>query len=352
MKFFKTTTLLLLAAIVANTTNAQSQAKTKKEKNLRSSHQSAASHTRLANFYTFSYSTGTYAPLMGTTSLNNGQTWDDPADVIPIGFPFTLFNLAIDSLDFNAGLGGSLANTNFDFYIEPMVFDIIDRGYNGSTSLSPISYKVDGVTGSRIFKLEWQNVGFFDDYDSINAFTDYISFQLWLYEGTNDIEFHFGPSSINNIYNIYAVTGLAMGLDDLSYTDVYFLDSLATSPTMRTTADPNNGYYFLTGTPPSGIIYKFTHNGASIGINENNNIYNVSLYPNPTIGFTKIKISGNKAENTDIIITDILGKEIKKYEKIENNEVIINCEEFSNGIYFYQLKQDNTILSTGKFIKE
>jgi len=347
MKLLKTTTLVLFALLIANTANAQRTGITKKEKKALYQQQVSNTNNRAAGFYTFSYSTGTFTPLTGATSVNQGQLWDDPTDFIPIGFNFTLFNQTIDTLDFWYGWGGSLSDIAWTYVIAPFDLDLIDRGDLTGTSVSPISYKVEGNVGNRIFKMEWLNAGSYDEVDSFGILNDSVNFQMWLDEGTNDVEYHFGSTSFDNTYAIYGAPGGIIGLYDDAYTDFYLLNNSSSSPAM--TGDMNNP--FITGNPPSGIIYKFTHNAVS-GINEKNNLYNVSFYPNPTTGFSKIKISGNKAENADIIITDILGKEVKKYEKIENNEVIINCEEFSSGIYFYQLKQDNTVLSTGKFVKE
>ena len=44
-----------------------------------------------AQTYNFSVSTGTYTDLSGSTSLNNGSTWDEPEILLPIGFDFQLF---------------------------------------------------------------------------------------------------------------------------------------------------------------------------------------------------------------------------------------------------------------------
>jgi hypothetical protein len=38
-----------------------------------------------AQSYNFDVSNNTYSDLIGSTSLNNGATWDDPSYTIPIG---------------------------------------------------------------------------------------------------------------------------------------------------------------------------------------------------------------------------------------------------------------------------
>ena len=159
-----------------------------------------------AQDYRLTTSTGTYRDLVGATSLNGDQTWDDPEFTVPMGFAFELGNgsLATELL-FGLGLGGELAlpimSTDVDFILSYGA-DLIDRGYdiqNGETgpgSLSSISYKTEGAVGSRITKLEYKNVGFYNDLDSNGFSTDFVNFQMWFYEANNALEWHIGPTNI------------------------------------------------------------------------------------------------------------------------------------------------------------
>ncbi|MDB4088086.1 hypothetical protein N9544_00525 [Flavobacteriales bacterium] len=140
--------------------------------------------------YTFSTRTGTYTNLTGATSLTNGGTWDDPQLTIPIGFNFTLFNSTISTIYIeDYGLGADLTITDTETgivpFFTPFISDIIDRGYDfivgdaATGGLSPISYKLSGISGSRILKIEWKNAGFYSDIDDNGISTDYVNFQLW-----------------------------------------------------------------------------------------------------------------------------------------------------------------------------
>lgn len=77
----------------------------------------------------------------------------------------------------------------------------------------------------------------------------------------------------------------------------------------------------------------------------------VIVYPNPfsssTIVLTKIEL-----KNGDLIIFDIHGQEIKKIKNIHGQQILINRSGLISGIYFYQLKEENEIISTGKLIAE
>lgn len=324
----------------------------KKEKRIPFLNQSTSAQQalRMSNFYTFSFSNGAYTNLTGTTSVNQGQVWDDPSDLIPIGFNFTLYNQVIDTLDFSYGLGGSFSDLGQNYILAPFDLDLIDRGDISGVSQSPISYKIEGAPGSRIFKMEWQNVGSYDEEDSLGTLNDYLNFQMWLYEGSNNVEYHFGNCNFNNTYNIlsgWGITGGIIGLYDDLYSDFYLLNGNASAPTM--TGGFNNPC--ITGNPPNGIVYKFTYNPNAIGINENDNIIaNVSLFPNPTSSLINIKVNGSKLINAELNIVDVFGRNIKTIKNIDKNEISLNCEEYADGVYFYQLSENNQGLSTGKFI--
>ncbi|MDO5655921.1 MAG: hypothetical protein Q4G27_07255 [Flavobacteriaceae bacterium] len=74
--------------------------------------------------------------------------------------------------------------------------DLGNLGQGGG--LSPISYVLEGEIGTRIFKMQYSNIGFREDIEANNISTDFANFQLWLYESTNIIEVHFGESLITD----------------------------------------------------------------------------------------------------------------------------------------------------------
>jgi len=194
--------------------------------------------------YDFTYITGTYTNLSGSTSLNNGQLWDDPEYKIPIGFTFEFFDQSFDSLyvsDF-VWLDGAKK-----YRIYAYDSDFIDRG-TGS-SLSPISYLLTGSAGDQILKIEWNNAGFYDD----NGLNDFINVQLWLIEGSNDIEVHIGPNSVLNPNSYGGAEGGVVGLvNKVILENTYFIGDPAT-PTQTTVT---SGILNLNGTPADGTVYK------------------------------------------------------------------------------------------------
>jgi hypothetical protein len=202
--------------------------------------------------YTFNSFSDTYTDLgSAAISINEGMTWDDPAYVVPLGFEFSLFGQSITELHF-LGLGGVLAGADY-YTISPVIIvynsDLVDRGYfTGDPSQSPISYVLEGTAPNRIFKLEWKNAGFYDDFMDGDS---YVNFQLWLYETTNTIEIRFGPREILTSVH-YGLEGPIIGLHDTALDDIYTLEGPPEDPEIVTLVD-----FALEGDPANGQVYQF-----------------------------------------------------------------------------------------------
>ena len=74
----------------------------------------------------------------------------------------------------------------------------------------------------------------------------------------------------------------------------------------------------------------------------------INVYPNPFS--TQITLTLSNNEQTTITLYDIFSQQI--LQKILSNSSIINTEQLSDGIYFYQLRNDKGTIKTGKLIKQ
>lgn len=249
--------LFFTAYLVLVNVPAQAQSATKKSF-LSKGH----SHSRSSGafLYTLTTLSDTYADLTGATSINNGQLWDDPDYIIPIGFPFELNGHSISFLQFQ-GSGSLLASTTEDPDIATAVFpfemDLIDRGEQAGVSASPLSYKVEGATGSRIQKIEWKNAGSYEELFEGNSQDMFINFQLWLYEGTNTIEFRFGENFINDPALFYGSFGIYLGVTDADmntdeFTNAHFFTGSINAPELSMSD------VTIEGTPAEGTVYRLS----------------------------------------------------------------------------------------------
>ena len=151
-----------------------------------------------AQDYTVTAFNEPYQDLANATSVNNGMLWDDPAFSIPIGFDFEVYGQNYSTLytsdEFSGGVFTFQQFSTTLSLLAPIAQDIVSKEGTNEQSLSPISYVVEGSVGNRIFKLEYENAGFWDD----TTENDSMDFQVWLYETDNSIEYRYGPNSINN----------------------------------------------------------------------------------------------------------------------------------------------------------
>jgi hypothetical protein len=301
--------------------------------------------------YNFTVSNNTYQDLTNAVSLNNGNVWDDPAYTIPVGFDFEVCGNVYTSIYItDLGYGGSLFSEQTPqgvlSIIVPFAQDIVDRGFGSSTSQSPLSYKTDGTVGNRILKVEWNNVGF------LTASNDYMNFQLWLYENSNTVEYHFGQNSINT-YSFEGETGPITTFYPLTNWDTgailetgYFLTGNPANPTavqINSTSDfPANA---LNGMIPNGTIYTFTPSDFSTIDNEK---FSLALYPNPVDDFLVIENRNSKGE-LQVAVYSLLGEKIKSFEEPMENK--INLSDLVSGMYFVKIKNDEGLTETKKIIK-
>jgi hypothetical protein len=84
----------------------------------------------------------------------------------------------------------------------------------------------------------------------------------------------------------------------------------------------------------------------SSSLNEMNQDYNISLYPNPTSH--QLTITTNQLTINKVSITDITGKTI---QTIKSNTNVIDVSDLSNGVYFINISTEKGSI-TKKFLKQ
>lgn len=292
-----------------------------------------------------------YQNLNGSTSLNNGLVWDDPAYTIPLGFEIVIGGLSYSTIYFPAdGLGAELTTFySLEFgttgIIIPVAQDVVDLGESTGNSLSPISYKIEGAAGNHILKVEWNNAGFYDD----SFASDFINFQVWFYEGTHIIEFRYGPSQINNPQESYedqdgplvAFAPLVDNNEGILIENAYLFTGNPANPTVVVLTGDDEANGSLVGNIPNGTVYRFIPQTLST---EDFSKIDFQIYPNPTSDYLNIKTQSN---NYNFSIYNSLGQ-IMNATSVENR---IDISSLSNGIYFMKIETETTS-ATKRFIKQ
>jgi len=112
------------------------------------------------------------------------------------------------------------------------------------------------------------------------------------------------------------------------------------------------GVNFFADTPPTDpnplnnfmcVNYTVT----SVASIDGNTIGQISVYPNPATNQVNFDLANNVADM--ITIFDISGRVIESIQ-INGSIESLNVENFENGIYFYQVINNNEAIKTGKFV--
>ena len=248
-----------------------------------------------AQTYMFSVESAEYEPVQGGQSLVD-EVWDDPELSIPIGFNFEFFSNTIQTLTLrsNFNIISLSDNSISDVFSLFLLFgaDMVDRGLLDSIHLSPITRKLEGNTGSRVLTVEWENAGFFGDLFSNGSSTDYVNFQLKLYEANGDIVFHFGPNSVTMPELAYSgypgtVVGIAQDYNstfDVVDGEIILLSGDPLDPDVNTDYMPYN----LDATIPENTVYRFSREPSGTDGPEVARTVNY-FYPNPTTGGLRLE---------------------------------------------------------------
>ena len=300
--------------------------------------------------YVFTNYSSTFTPLEEATSLDGGQIWDDPTWTVPLGFTFYTANDTITTL-YVGELGTTVYGIQDDSLSDIFLpyFDDIANADN-DTLVSPVSYVVEGPPGSQICKIEWLNVGFYEDWAANGTYTNTTSFQLWLYENSNIFEYHYGSSNITNASMIHMFGAPAAAfLENLNQntgfdwdgfysvtgnTDAPTITTLTTAEILGAQGIPS--YALLNGEPAEGTVYRFAPTFINV---EENSLATFDVFPNPTSGLLNVF---NPTQET--VVAQILSAEGKviQIETLTSGRNAIQTENLSTGYYILRANGTST----------
>ncbi len=112
-----------------------------------------------------------------------------------------------------------------------------------------------------------------------------------------------------------------------------------------------NGELYV-GTITGHAVYRVCDASCLTGIRETGALKELTIYPNPNKATFTVSFSAESAENTTILITDILGQNV--FESVEDfsegeHHFPIEIKNVRGGIYFLYLKTAHGVIVT-KFV--
>ncbi len=221
-----------------------------------------------------------YEALENWSPLNIDEMWDVPIVPLNLEFDFPCFGeLAtpgqIRLTDIGAGI--EIFGDNGDFHLLSAstisISDILNVEATDSlvAAGSTHRYETSGTAPNRIFKLEFNNVGFDYEMAMTGLALSKAHFQIWLYEG-GSIEYHYGPNTVSDLDAIDYWPKQSSGIS--SYWDfeeymAYFMWSSGDSDDPAYPLFFNVEYDSLNispafdgwdAWPSNGVVYKYSYN--------------------------------------------------------------------------------------------
>lgn len=280
-----------------------------------------------------------------STTTGNGVTWNASALLVQSGTPVVHLSFGNPASTPQASL---YPTSNYVEY-DPALTSIISYNYsiiNADSVTSVGSY--DPSSAHEIFQNPDKHLifpfaygqSFTDTYNKTNYSnaTTISSYQ----NGSRTVSFNgFGTlilpqGTFNNVALITEIRTNNLGPNSYEYTWY----------------DISNGRKLLFRSENNGSIITVWSSGVTAGIKENQQISNVTLFPNPMNEEFTVKIQTEKILNGALLkLYNVLGEEIKTV-KINSINEIINAKDITSGVIYYNLLNNGTIISSGKLIKE
>lgn len=299
--------------------------------------------------YDFSIYTSDYEELVDAT-LALDYVWDDPLVEIPLGFSFSFEGEIGDQIyitDF--GLGGLLTMNPNAASIDLLVAytsDLADAGNNTGEPFSTIRYKTEGNAGNQVCKIEWKDCAFYNEVFEDEFPSNLVSFQLWLYEGSNDFEIHYGPNTITEfefVHDGWLSCGVVQDINPFGgdFGMAHVATGSSEAATITSTNDENELLNTgLTNNPVEGTVYLFGANFVSTTTLVRDADWTV--FPNPTSSILTLRTGTNEIVSYSIV--DLSGR-LLQTGNIFSQETL-DISDFETGIYLIRMTQADTVKTT------
>jgi hypothetical protein len=290
--------------------------------------------------YHFQVMTGIpYTNLTGATNLTQGQIWDDPELTVPIGFEFPFWWNHFDTL--YLGDGWCALNEASDTVLIPYSMDMVDRGSLGTTSLSSINAKTETVAGEKILKIEYNNVGFWEEMDQLGTLNWYTNVQLWIRQ-SGIFEIHIGPTNVGQPTVAFSgESGPGIGYGEPM--NSYWLTGQASAPTLTQFTNMNIGS--LSSVPVEGTEYFFQPYVNSVP-KPSLNLF--SIGPNPVLQTLHLTLP----EPGTLSVYDLTGKMMTEKRYAESGNASMEVGTLPSGIYLASYVTDSGERTTRRMIKQ
>lgn len=240
----------------------------------------------------------------------------------------------------------------------PTIEDVIDLAYTGDEGepggLSDISYAIVGDLRDRALVIQWTNVGFYYEWETATTDLSSVSFQVWIYEQDQSIEYRYGPSSILNPSDIYefiggTITGLGFFNQAAEITDAYLVSNRSTTSfnldLFDAAALEDLDTSPFEGFPQDGQVFRFAGmTTASADLSP----MSVSLqYNNPVVDYLDVSSQHDAVSISALRIYNMQGLEL-----LVSDRQTVDLSSWPSGSYIFTAFMTDGSSSSHPFIKQ
>lgn len=328
---------------------------------------------QVATLYSFTSTSGTYAPITGGTVLGDISVDDDiftssgrytadyatnpegPIRVgIPIGFTFRFGTAEMTHFGVNAngsitlGTGSTRAHllsfnsvyVNGSGYESNIGFDNVIYCFQNDLAAkagSEIRYQLIGTSPARELVVQWKS------YDRVQMNTkvgENITFQLRLRETDNQIQIVFG--TVTSLRVSPSASAWLVGLRGVGGTDVHLIGGAPSSLSRITNAADLNNYLLVNSSnlPTSGQTLTFSRSTTDVETELAADISDLQAWPTAMTDVLNVRAQVRKADRVELQLVDLSGR-VHLTQSIASAggtaEVQIDISSLAPGFYVMQV---------------
>ena len=278
--------------------------------------------------YDFEVRNETYTPLSNGTVLYDSSGYVNPNQEYAIGFTFEGHLRLYDTLYVGAGLLNLVRKADDYVYYFDHAFASDIRSHN--PPLSSTLMALEGTPPNRILKIEFNNFTV-DEYPDPGTYT----YQVWLYEGSNVVEYRYGPKQ-------------ATPPDPIASDSVNIVIGEASEAEWVIHANSIKGHYsfpqltedyssYINEFPAQGVVYRFSPK--PIGITENTLEDRIRIVEQAR----QVSIESEVALES-VRVYSLSGKQVWESNK-PGQQLKWPTEHLAPGIYILHLKTADGVLT-------
>lgn len=284
------------------------------------------------NEYAFSQRTSNYVEMTGATVVSP-STWGEFTTGVALPFTFKYFDEDVDSIFITEG--GIFFDADGDDFLSPHSELAQGRG----DGQSPVTYRIDGTGTNRILKVQWPNITFTTN--AVAYPNDFVNYQVWFYETSHVIEFHYGSSFVTE----EALPTLTLVASMMSIDGNHSI-SVGGDPSAAVPSYEFATFDALDRNPSVNTIFVFTP-GFPNSVKAAMGQVSLNIYPNPA--GANLTISSNAVLQHVGVLT-MSGQQVYSFPVTTGTEAQVNTAALPSGIYFLEIVTAEGVV-TRKFAK-